>query len=374
MSAGLINASELDEAIEYQCIYGGKLGTSLIELGLVEEDQMARILSRQLNLHYIKPELLMKISAAVLNLIPAKIALKYQVVPYYEDSNKLYVAVNDSNNLTMLDELAFHLNHLIVPLAIPEIRLMLALKKHYGMRLPPRYETLAAQLQRRHLAAQKQVPTQRKRKSPPSGGGEKMTVSQQPENTPWPLLGDIEYADDPVEDTYVSATFTTKDQAEADVLDLLAHAEERDDIAHALINHLRKDFPECGLLIIREETATGWVATGGKQDSPFSPFDQIVIDLNRESLFRDVVTNRNHYLGPVFKSTENRKILSYFCSRPSQQALAVPLTVQNRLVSILYVQGALEILEQHLTELQSLAGKAEMAFKLLIIKNKILNT
>ncbi len=140
LSAGLINASELDEAIEYQCIYGGKLGTSLIELGLVEEDQMARILSRQLNLHYIKPELLMKISAAVLNLIPAKIALKYQVVPYYEDSNKLYVAVNDSNNLTMLDELAFHLNHLIVPLAIPEIRLMLALKKHYGMRLPPRYE------------------------------------------------------------------------------------------------------------------------------------------------------------------------------------------------------------------------------------------
>ena len=44
-------SSEVDEAIEYQCIYGGRLGTSLIELGLINEEHLAQILSKQLKLH-----------------------------------------------------------------------------------------------------------------------------------------------------------------------------------------------------------------------------------------------------------------------------------------------------------------------------------
>lgn len=38
----VLTEKQLDDAIEYQCIYGGKLGTSLIELGLATEDQIAK--------------------------------------------------------------------------------------------------------------------------------------------------------------------------------------------------------------------------------------------------------------------------------------------------------------------------------------------
>ncbi len=132
-----------------------QVGTSLIELGLVNEDQMARTLSQQLKLHYIKPDLMMDVPTSILNLVPVNIALKHKIVPYYKEGKKLYVAINDFSNLKLLDELSFQLNHVITPLAVPEVRLMLALKKHYRMTVSPRFETIAAQLLRRDLAVQK---------------------------------------------------------------------------------------------------------------------------------------------------------------------------------------------------------------------------
>jgi len=91
LKSGFLKSDQLEEAIEYQCIYGGKLGTSLIELGFVSEDQLAKTLSRQLKLHYIRPERLMDVPESLLSLIPSDIAQKYLVVPYRKNGKKLYL-------------------------------------------------------------------------------------------------------------------------------------------------------------------------------------------------------------------------------------------------------------------------------------------
>ncbi len=142
----VLTEKQLDDAIEYQCIYGGKLGTSLIELGLATEDQIAKALSRQLKLHYIKPDRLMHIPESTLTLIPEDIAEKYQVVPYRKKGTTLYVALNDMTNQQVIAELNQKLGYSIVPLAIPEIRLIVALKHHYQISPPSRFELLAAQV------------------------------------------------------------------------------------------------------------------------------------------------------------------------------------------------------------------------------------
>ncbi|MCW8892924.1 MAG: hypothetical protein OQL18_06355 [Deltaproteobacteria bacterium] len=374
LAEGLINSGQLDEAIEYQCIYGGKLGTSLIELGLADEEQMAKILSQQLRLHYIKPELLMNVPGSVLNLVPDKIALKYQVVPYHEDGKKLYVAINDVTNLKVIDDLSFQLNHIIIPLAIPEIRLMLALKKHYGMLLTPRYETLAVQMSRRNLAAKKIAPKQPEVKTEQTSESATEPDEQEPlaDEVPWPLLGDEEYAgEEQIEDSYFSATPVREEEKAVDLLHLLAEAKERDDIARAIIDYLKPDFPIRALFMVRGDNVFGWLASGEK---PQQLFEQLSISLHVYSVFSPVATNHSYYLGPVVEAEQNLQFLNFFDSRPPQNALAVPLLVQDRLVSILYVQGQIDKLEQSLAELQYIAGKAEMAFKLLILKNKILSS
>ncbi|MCD6581291.1 MAG: hypothetical protein J7K90_05775 [Desulfuromusa sp.] len=373
LAEGLLNTDQLDEAIEYQCIYGGKLGTSLIELGLITEDQLANILSQQLKLHYIKPELLMNTSAAVLKLIPKKIALKHQIIPYHKDGKKLYVAMNEASNLANIDELSFQLDYIIIPLAIPEIRLMLALKKHYGMPLSPRFETLAGQMRRRVLAAKKTPPKQQ-----PAGKIETNPVEtpkpdkQFEENKPWPLLGEENYTgEEPTDESYFARKSAATEENSVNLPQQLAEAKERDDISGAIINYLKKDFPDCALLMVRADLATGWLAANSKTSKIF---EQINIPMLENSVFNLVATSHSHYLGPVTDSLQNRKMLDYFGSRPPVEALVLPLLVRDRLVSLLYIQGQFEDLERRVIEIQNIVAKAEMSFKLLILRNKILTT
>ncbi len=365
-AAGLLNAEQLGEAIEYQCLYGGKLGTSLIELGLIDENQLAKALSQQLKRHYIKPELLMEIPDSVLNLIPEKTALKYQIVPYHKDGNKLYVALNETTHLSSLDELSFQLGYIIIPLAIPEIRLILALNKHYGMLLTPRYKALSGQIKRRMQAA-------RKSKSQPPPKAKQKPEIESTDVSAWPLLGDIPYAVEEQEDSsYFHEEPDREKSAEKLNLNLyqkLANAQDRDDIAKALLAHLKADFPNCGLMMVRKETVTGWLTY---VENEKQPFEQIVISLQDHSVFGLVAKSRSHYLGPLDDAPHHHTILDYFSTKLPQDVLVIPFTVQDRIVCILYIQGDLDALNQHLAAYQNIAKKAEMSFKLLILKNKIL--
>lgn len=369
-AARLLDSKQLNEAIEYQCIYGGKLGTSLIELGLIDEDQLAKALSKQLKRHYIKPKLLMKVSPSVLNLIPAETALKYQVVPYHKDGQRLYVGLNETDNRSCIDELSSLLDCTIVPLAIPEIRLMLALKKHYNMQIPPRYETIAGQMNRRMQAAQKIAPKQQKTKTQISPGAE--AEPSLSDVSAWPLLGDTPYPpeEEEPEDHYYEISAQKKETDTASLLQKLANPQDREDIAKAIIAHLKTSYPECALLMVRKDAATGWLAA---VENGIKRFEHIDISLKDNSVFGLVAASSNIYLGPMPDSRENHIILDFFSTKLPQDVLVMPITVQKRLVSFLYIQGKLEALEKQLTELQNIVEKAEMSFKLLILKNKILS-
>ena len=378
-TAGLINSEQLDEAIEYQCIYGGKLGTSLIELGLIDENQLAIALSKQLKHHFIKPDLLMNVSSSVLDLIPKETALKYLVVPYHKEGQKLFVALNDTDKISCIDELSSLLDCTIVPLAIPEIRLMLALKKYYGMLLPPRYETIAGQMNRRMKAAHKVAPKQQLHKEKPQTTP-RVEFGTEPFATDisaWPLLGDTPYphGEEEEEDEQDKLYYDRSSQKEetniADLLQKLANPQDREDIAKAIISHLKVDYPECALLMVRKEAATGWLAA---VENGIKRFEHIDIPLKDNSVFGLVATSHSYYLGPMLDSRENHIILDFFSTSLPQNVLVLPLTVQERLVSFLYIQGNLDALEKQLTKVQNIVEKAEMSFKLLILKNKILST
>ncbi len=357
LNQNLLSEAQLEEAIEYQCIYGGKLGTSLVELGYVHEDLLAQILSQQLRLHYIKPELLMNVPAEILQLVPEKIALRYKVVPYHIENKRLYLAMNDASNLAEIDELSFQLNQVIVPLAVPEVRLMLALKQHYGLTLSPRFETLASQIKKRGLAEKKQanfVPVEPSDK----------TIED------WPLLGDEgSEAEDISPDAYFSDATSTAEISLTSLCQQLATASERNDIARALVNYLGQEFIAAGIFVVRPTSVSGWLARC--KDVEVVDFAQYIDPLQQGSVLKLVVDNRSHYLGQILEPLASQELIGMFSAAPPS-ALVVPILVRERVVSILYVQDHLENLEKRFAELQSLVSKAEMAFMLLIMKNKIL--
>lgn len=351
-----ITAEQLDEASEYQSIYGGRLGTSLIELGLVDEEQLAHILSQQLKQHYIKPELLMNVPQVILNLVPRQLALKYHIVPYHKEQGKLYLAMSDTANLCVIDELSFQLGHILVPLAIPEVRLMVALKKHYGMVLSHRFEQLETQLKYRTKAAPKLTPETQ------------TTFRAATEEPAWPLLGE----DETSEDTYFNFAPADTEISVTVLCQRLIAATDRNDIANALIDYLGSRFKGCALLMVRATTATGWLCSHDHREQ--TDFNQLTIPLQEPSVLNLVAENRTFFLGSIADTPQNNKLLSAFTCKPPQTALVIPIQVKERLVGIVYIQDRLDQLEMHFVELQKLVHKTEMAFATLILKNKILAT
>ena len=138
--AGLISREQFDEALLNRVVYGGKIGTSLIELGLIEEETLARFLSMKLAVPYVHPDQLTDLSEEVIRLVPKGLALKYKVVPLRFDKRRLSLAMADPSDLRAVDEIAFITDFIVKPLIAPEVRLLEALSKYYGYEIPERYQ------------------------------------------------------------------------------------------------------------------------------------------------------------------------------------------------------------------------------------------
>ena len=101
----IISAEQLDEALKIQMILGIKLGSSLIELGFVDEEKLSHFLGRKLGVPSIGKQELTSIPDEVLEKIPAALAEKYRVVPIQIKNRRIAVAMADPSDLQAIDEL-----------------------------------------------------------------------------------------------------------------------------------------------------------------------------------------------------------------------------------------------------------------------------
>ncbi|MDD5348546.1 MAG: hypothetical protein PHT59_08030 [Candidatus Omnitrophica bacterium] len=140
---GLINKAQLDEAIQSQIIFGGRLGTNLIELGYVDEKSLGKVLAKKHNVPFIDPDLLVNIDAALLQKVPKEVAGKYKFVPFALDGKKMNIAMEDPSDLRSLDDISFKTGCVIKPHVTSELRLLASLERYYGIKRKLRYITLS---------------------------------------------------------------------------------------------------------------------------------------------------------------------------------------------------------------------------------------
>src|SRR5215471_8435312 len=83
-----VTPAQLQEALAHQRTSGGRLGTSLVKLGYLKDDDISQLLSR----HYGVPAISIKeleIDQTVIRLVPAETALRYQVLPVRRNGTTL---------------------------------------------------------------------------------------------------------------------------------------------------------------------------------------------------------------------------------------------------------------------------------------------
>lgn len=136
LQQGLITSQQLRQALECQQVFGGKLGTHLLEQGFIKEDDLVAGLSRALRRPGLGRKQLLQLPTEVLELLPQGVAAKYRMVPVSLQRRLLRVATADANNLRLLDEVAFVTGYAIEPLVVPERLLAEALEHYYQVPRP----------------------------------------------------------------------------------------------------------------------------------------------------------------------------------------------------------------------------------------------
>ena len=127
-----ISAEQLQEALNYQRTNGGKLGANLVKLGYVKDEEITALLSKQ----YGVPSIALnqfEIDQAVIKLVPAETARKYQIVPLSRAGATLTIAMTDPTNVFAMDDVKFMTGYNVEPVVASETAVLDSIDKYYGI-------------------------------------------------------------------------------------------------------------------------------------------------------------------------------------------------------------------------------------------------
>ncbi len=127
----LITSDQLRQAIEAQKAGGGRLGTCLMKLGFITDDEITGVLSRQ----YGVPSINLKfyeVDETVIKLIPQDTAVRYQIVPLSRVGSTLTIAMTDPTNVFAMDDIKFMTGFNVEPVVASETAIADAISKFYG--------------------------------------------------------------------------------------------------------------------------------------------------------------------------------------------------------------------------------------------------
>jgi type IV pilus assembly protein PilB len=126
-----ITPEQLQEALTYQKANGGKLGFNLVKLGFVKDEELTALLSKQYGVPSINLAQF-EIDPAVIKLIPAETAQKYQIIPLSRAGATLTIAMTDPTNVFAMDDIKFMTGYNVEPVVASETAVGDSIARYYS--------------------------------------------------------------------------------------------------------------------------------------------------------------------------------------------------------------------------------------------------
>ena len=394
----LLTQAQLEEALQAQVIFGGKLGTILIEMGLINEKVLGEALRQMLGFPCAQAEEMENIPRSVIDLISAELAEKYKVLPLAVAGRKMTLAMANPRDIQAIDEISFRTGHIVLPVLALEVRLYHALEQYYGIKRPMRYiappKSVREELDKLHIVSGaeqgKTVPVP----APASileampadddgylgepGSEQVFTSARRPVAAPEPVPVPASAASVPEPRPVLAEELEELEELEAlqvtlaDTAKQLVAATNRDDVADALIAYLGAHYARAALFMVVAGQVTGWRAV--KDGQPIPAIDQFQLPLSEPSVLKTAVEGKSFFLGPVSPSGANLALTTLLGKPAPTTAVLLPLSMLGRVVGLVYVDDPKLDMAAAVASLQQVVAKALLTFELLILHSKILRT
>ncbi len=130
LESSLISQEQLSKALESQQSAGGTLSYNLVKTGAISEMAFAEFMGQVYNVHAVDLESVQFDQSAV-DLIPAEVATKFQVVPIKREGRIVTVAMANPDNIFAIDDIKFITGFEVKPVVATETAIKKTIDRLY---------------------------------------------------------------------------------------------------------------------------------------------------------------------------------------------------------------------------------------------------
>lgn len=349
LQAGLLDSSQLAEALRVQVIWGGRLGTVLSELGYLDLDTLSRVLGWQHGLPAALSKHFEHADRELQHQLGGDLAERFGCIPLLRAGKRIVIASTSPLDAAALAIIGRELGvgpELIVTSIAAELRIRYQLERVFAIARPPRFlrvrGTELAPSGTRPTLAVDAIPDLTddlddvfpdELFDPPSG------PSPTERRSYLKMLGDgvvAETIEVEVGDASGPVPLTATTDRRAGILDALRFASDRAELAALVVEAVSAQIAACraaALLVIRGQAATSW--TSFRRAGVLK--QEIAIALDGPGLPRTVMQRRTAVHAAAGDLTEPDYLLLTTLDPDEGELTIAPIIADGAVVALLVV-------------------------------------
>jgi hypothetical protein len=358
-----IGLSQLEAALRNQVLYGGRLGTNLVELGYIDLELLSAYLAELSGYPIATPTLLDQADPALLERLGSDDAHRLRAIPLGylgEGTSSVAVGLVEPSQTAAVEEVATRLGARVTPYVVPELRALYYLEKLFG--LPRRARFVRA-------AGPPAVDIAERRRTQPAMGmvmppALTLEPRRRRESSDAPPSG--------ISGTSMSGASGTAGHAlgYAAACERIDSAANRDQIADTFVAYAEGRCDALVVFLIRDGNALGWRSWVASRTAAKRPIEELSLPLGGASSLQSAHDAGQPFVGAppsAARPVEKQLWAALGVHVEPFAVLVVPVLVKQRAVNLIYAHLAAGAAPSQLvTELGDLASRAQTSYLRLI--------
>jgi hypothetical protein len=354
VSQGAISEVQLEETVRSQAVYGGRIGTSLLERGFMGLEDLAHHLAAYHGSPLPPSEWLEAPDPRASKLVPLPLIRRCKLLPLRVDRQIMHVAMQDPSDEEQLDFLGVASGRSIKAYVLPEVRLAYWLEIHHGIDRHPRLINLATrsrQMGMTEAEAESATPRAPTTARQPLSWDD-VEVPTRAASTPAPqapeaeeivLLEEIFAEPDPLPEFEFPPAKSAGDVQDRLISSRIASLEaqlhaatERDEIVRLGLEIARSYSRAAALFLVK-----GCVVSGHRGDGEGMRVDlgEIEIPLDAASVFTHPALTRTPFRGEPLADGIDGRVMDALGRCDVRELVIMPIGIGDRVVNLLYADN-----------------------------------